>query len=271
MEKQNNIETPAKKEGVFGETLKAQEKFKDIKSPEQEIDEINRQISETEELMAKEKKELAESRAKLGIPEADEESVSVKSYREKINSLTARKKDLEKSNGIVDKTKSGEEDKTEKKETEAEKIKPHEFNDFIEAAEEVARILRERDSQRLDQLTEDPGKIARAISSLKTELSSQNTDTKGVGGAISRIADFINELGEKQPMGAIRDNSESLGKLAYFLTKIDQERQALGGRINKKENASDILSALSRIESAVKNKKAGIYKKLAFIKQYGGR
>lgn len=272
MEKQNNIiETPAKKEEVFEETLKVQEKFKDVMSQEQEIDEIDKQISETEELMAKEKKELAESRAKLGIPEADEESVSIKSYREKINNLTARKKALEKRNGIVDKTKSGEEDKTEKKETEAEKIKPQEFNGFVKATEEVARILRERDSQRLDQLTEDPGKIARAISSLKTELSSQNTDIEGVGGAISRIADFINELGEKQPMGAIRDNPESLGKLAFLLDNIDKERHALGTRISKKENASDILSALSRIESATKNKKAGIYKKLTFIKQYGGR
>lgn len=271
MEKQNNTETPAQKEGVFEETLKAQEKFKDIKSPKQEIDEIDRQISEIEELMEKEKKELAGSRAKLGIPEADEDSVSIKSYREKINSLTARKTDLEKSAGIVDKTKSGEENKTEKKETETEKIKPQEFTNFIDAVGGMARVLRERDSQRLDQLIEDPGKIAGAISSLRSALSSQNPDTDGVAQAIGRIANFIGELGERQTRPAIKENPDSLGKLAYFLGKIDQERQALGGRINKKENTSDILSALSRIESAAKNKKVGIDRKLAFLRQFGGR
>lgn len=268
MEKQDNIETPAKKEGVFEEAPKTQEKFKDIKSPEQEIDEIDRQISGIEELTEKEKKELAESRANLGIPEADEESVSIKSYKEKINSLAARKKDLEKSASIIDKTKSGEEDKTEK---ESEKIKPQEFNDFIEAVEGMARVLRERDSQKLDQLTEDPGKIAGAISSFRSALSSQNPDTDGVAQAIGRIANFIGELGERQIRPAIKENPDSLGKLAYFLTKIDKERHALGARISKKENASDMLSALSRVESAVKNKKAGIGRKLAFFKQYGGR
>lgn len=270
MEKQNNIETPDKKEEVFEETPKAQEKFKDIKSPEQEIDEINRQISEIEELIEKEKKELAESRAKLGTPKTGEESVSIKSYKDKINSLTAKKTALEKSTGIADKTKSGEENKTEKKETETEKIKPQEFNDFIGAVEGMARVLRERDSQRLDQLTEDPGKIAGAISSLRSALSSQNPDTDGAARAIGRIANFIGELGERQTQAAIKENPDSLGKLAYFLVKIDQERQALSGRINKKENTSDILSALSRVESSAKNKKAGIDRKLAFLRQYGG-
>lgn len=271
MEKQNNIETPDKKEEVFEEALKAQEKFKDIKSQEQEVDEIDRQILETEELMEKEKKELAESRAKLGIPETGEESVSIKSYKEKINSLTAKKTALEKSSGIADKTKSGEKNKTEKEEVKAEKIKFQEFNDFIEAVEGMTRVLRERDSQRLDQLTEDPGKIAGAIISLRSALSSQNPDTDGVARAIGRIANFIGELGERQTQVAIKENPDSLGRLAYFLTKIDQERQALGGRINEKEKTSDILSALSRVESAAKNKKAGIVRKLAFIKQYGGR
>ncbi|MEK7157493.1 MAG: hypothetical protein AAB688_00265 [Patescibacteria group bacterium] len=271
MEKQKNIETPDKKEGVFEETPKAQEKFKDIKSPEQEIDEINKQISETGELMEKEKKELTESRAKLGIPGKDEESVSIKSYKEKINSLTARKKDLEKSAGIADKTKSGEENKREKEEVKAEKIKPQEFEDFIKAVEGMVIVLRERDSQRLDQLTEDPGKIAGAISAIRSALSSKNPDTDGVARAIGRIANFIGELGEQQTRTAIKENPDSLGKLAHFLVKIDQERQALGGRINKKENASDILSSLNRIKSAVENKKAGIDRKLAFFRQLGGR
>lgn len=271
MEKQNNIEVSAKKEGADEKSPKKPEELEKNKSPEQEVDEIDREISEIEELMEKEKKELAESRAKLGIQGTDEESVSVKSYREKINNLKARKTDLEKIAGIADKTKSGEENKTEKEKVKAEKIRPQEFEDFIKAVEGMARVLRERDSQRLDQLTEDPGKIAGAISSLRSALSSQNPDIDGVARAIGRIANFIGELGEKQTRVAIKENPDSLGKLAYFLVKIDQERQALGGRINKKENASDILSSLSRIKSAVENKKAVIDRKSAFLKQLGGR
>lgn len=267
MEKQNNIEVPAKKEGASEEPPKKPEELEKNKSLEQEMDEIDREILEIEELMEKEKKELAESRLKLGIQGTGEESVSVKSYREKINNLKARKTDLEKSAGIADKTKSGEENKTEKEEVKAEKIKAQEFEDFIKAVEGMARVLRERDSQRLDQLTEDPGKIAGAISSLRSALSSQNPDTDGVARAIGRIANFIGELGEQQTRVATKENPDSLGKLAHFLVKIDQERQALGGRINKKENTSDILSALSRIESAAKNKKASIDKKLAFFRR----
>ena len=62
---------------------------------------------------------------------------------------------MEKSAGIADKTKSGEENKKEKEEVKAEKIKPQEFKNFIKAVEGMVIVLRERDSQRLDQLTED--------------------------------------------------------------------------------------------------------------------
>lgn len=256
-----------KKETVFNEALKKEEKVQEKKTKEQELFEINKQIETEEDLLSKEKSGLAEKRAKLGLPESDEETASVKSSIEKIEKLKERKADLEKDLGVDEK----KENTFEKGENKAEKIKQQEFNDFIVAVEGVARALRERDSQRLDQLTEDPGKLAGAISSLKSALSSQNPDASSVGQSIGRIASFIGELGDRQARVSAKENPESLGKLAFYLGKIDQERQALGARISKKENSSDILPSLNRMESAVKNKKEGIDKKLAFLRQYGGR
>lgn len=260
-EKINNEETFLdKKETVFNEAPKKEEKFQEKKTKEQELFEINRQIEKEEDLLNKEKSGLAGKREALGLPELDEETASIKSIIEKVEKLKERKADLEK-NFSVD----------EKKENKAEKIKPQEFNDFIVAVENIVRALRERDSQRLDKLTEDPGKLTGAISSLRSALSSQNPDTSGVGQSISRIANFLGELGEQQTRAAMKENPDSLVKLAYFLTKIDQERQALGGRIIKKENAPDIIAALNRLEAAIKNKKAVIDRKLAFMREYGGR
>ena len=130
-------------------------------------------------------------------------------------------------------------------------------------------FLKKRDSQRLNPLIEDPGKIVGAISALEASLSSQTPDTEGAGRAIGSIAEAICELGEKQNRGSVNENPESLKELAFRLINIDKERQALIGRIMKKENTPDILSSLSRINSAVENKKAGIDSKLALLRQYG--
>ena len=65
--------------------------------------------------MEKEKKELTESRAKLGIPGKDEESVSIKSYKEKINSLTARKKIWKKARALPIKPSRAKKIKEKKK------------------------------------------------------------------------------------------------------------------------------------------------------------
>lgn len=63
MEKQNNIETSAKKEGVFEETLKAQEKFKDVKSQEQ-YQPTKEEIEESENIMTDDKREMSHDREK---------------------------------------------------------------------------------------------------------------------------------------------------------------------------------------------------------------
>lgn len=271
-EKINNTETFLdKKESGLNEVLKKEEKFQEKKTKEQELLEITQQISNEEDLLSKEKSSLAEKRAKLGLPEVDEETASTKAIVEKIEKLEERKVDLEKSFSVDEKKENNKENISEKEENKVEKIKPQEFNDFIMAVEGVARTLRERDSQRLDQLTEDPGKLAGAISSLKSALGSQKPDIDSVGKSISRISNFLGEIGERQARVSMKENPESLGKLAFYLGKIDQERQALGARISKKENSSEIMPSLSRIESAVKNKKEAINKKLAFLRQYGGR
>lgn len=271
-EKINNTETFLdKKESGLNEVLKKEEKFQEKKTKEQELLEITQQISNEEDLLSKEKSSLAEKRAKLGLPEVDEETASTKTIVEKIEKLEERKVDLEKSFSVDEKKENNKENISEKEENKVEKIKPQEFNDFIMAVEGVARTLRERDSQRLDQLTEDPGKLAGAISSLKSALGSQKPDIDSVGKSISRISNFLGEIGERQARVSMKENPESLGKLAFYLGKIDQERQALGARISKKENSSEIMPSLSRIESAVKNKKEAINKKLAFLRQYGGR
>lgn len=267
-EKINNTETfLGKKESGLNEVLKKEEKFQEKKTKEQELLEISRQIEKEEDLLNKEKSGLAEKRSSLGLPELDEETASIKAIVEKIKKLEERKVDLEKDLGVDEK----KENTFEKEENKVEKIKHQDFNDFIMAVEGVVRVLRERDSQRLDQLTEDPGKLAGAISSLKSALGSQKPDIDSVGKSISRISNFLGEIGERQARVSMKENPESLGKLAFCLGKIDQERQILGARISKKENVSDVLPSLSRIESAVKNKKEAINKKLAFLRQYGGR
>lgn len=270
MEKINTFEISPKKEGVFENQPETFSELKKEKNTEEEISEIDQQISETERLLEKEKKEIAERRANLGLREMGEESLSMKFYREKINNLTARKTALEKDIGIADKIKSDEENKTKKEKTTAEKIKPQEFDDFIATTKKLTSFFQERDSQRLDRLIDNPERIRGAISSLESSLSSQKPDTEGAGRAISRIAEIIGELGEKQAQGAARESSESLAKLAFLLTNIDKERYALGGGISKKENAPDILPSLSRIESRIQNKKTSIYQKLDMLKRYSG-
>lgn len=267
-EKINNSETFLdKKESGLNEVLKKEEKFQEKKTKEQELFEVNRQIEVEEDLLSKEKIGLAEKRVALGLPELDEETASTKSIMDKIEKLKERKADLKKKLGVDEKVEGSKSDMLENK---AEKIKPQEFNDFILAVEGVARTLRERDSHGLDQLTEDPSKLAGAISSLKSALSSQNLDANSVKQSIGRIANFLGEIGDRQAV-SIKENPDSLGKIAFYLGKVDQERQALGGRISKKENASEVLPSLSRIESAVKNKKEAINRKLAFFRQYGRR
>ena len=267
MEKQNNIEVPAKKEEALEEPPKAREELEKKKSPEQEIDEIDREISEIEELMEKEKKELAEKRAKLGLPETDEESVSMKYFAGKIKNLTA-KNSFGKQRWCCQQKEAGEE---EEKETKTEKIKLQEFEDFIATTKRLASFLKERDSQRLDRLIDDPERIGGAISALESSLSSKSPDTEGAGRAIYRIADIIDELGKKQTGGVLRENPDSLGRLAVLLINIDKEKHILGGRISKKENASDILPSLSKIESATQNKRTKIYQKLDLLKRSVGR
>ncbi|NUQ57747.1 MAG: hypothetical protein HUT38_04680 [Candidatus Paceibacter sp.] len=292
MEELNETKNSIKNKGEEADFEKLPEspnKLKQKKTPEQEIDEINRQILETEKLIENEKKNLAEQRAKLGLPEKNEESASLVSYKEKINKLSAKKEELEKSgnrgngnfNGggvIADAAGEGrgEEEPEKEKQKEApnentEKIKPQEFNNFIEAAEGVARVLRERDSQGLDQLTDDPGRIAAAISSLRAAAGSQKPDIDGLKRSIGRIAEFVEGLGERQTRAGIKENPEMLGKLAYFLIKLGQEGHAAGGRIIKKENGAEIMPTIGRLEAALKDKKALIDKKMAFLKQYSGR
>ena len=270
IEKPSDNETN-KNEAGFEDLQKATEGLKKEKIPEQEINEINQQISEMTALIEKEKNGLAEIRAKLELPETHEESVSIKSYQEKIKNLITRRTAFEKSVGVSDKIKARKENKTEKEETKTEKIKPQEFDDFIAAIKKLSSFLKERDSQKLSSLTEDPGKIAGAVSALESSLVSQNPDIDSVVASISRIADVIGELGKNQPQTAIRESAESLGKLAFILTNIDKERQGLGGRIGKKENASGILTALSKIGSITQGKRAAIYQKLDLLKRYGGR
>lgn len=272
-EKINNTETfLGKKESGLNEVFKKEENFQEKKTKEQELLEITQQISNEEDLLSKEKSGLAEKRAKLGLLESDEETASMRPIVEKIEKLKERKADLEKSFSVDEKKENNKENISEKEENKAEKIKPQEFNDFIVAVEGVARTLRERDSQRLDQLTEDPSKLAGAISSLKSTLISQNPDASSIGQSIGRIANFLGEVGDYQARASVKENPDSLGKLAFYLGKIDQERQVLGVRISKKENSSDIMPSLSRVESAIKNKKESINRKLAFFRQqYGGR
>lgn len=104
-----------------------------------------------------------------------------------------------------------------------------------------------------------------------SSLVSQNPDIDSVVASISRIADVIGELGKNQPQVAIRESSESLGKLAFILTGIDRERQGLGGRISKKEDTSNMLAALNKIGSAAQSKRTAIYQKLDLLKSYGLR
>ena len=182
--------------------------------------------------MEKEKKELAEKRAKLGLPETDEESVSMKYFAGKIKNLTAKKTALENSADVASKKEAGEE---EEKETKTEKIKLQEFEDFIATTKRLASFLKERDSQRLDRLIDDPERIGGAISALESSLSSKSPDTEGAGRAIYRIADIIDELGKKQTGGVLRENPDSLGRLAVLLINIDKEKHILGGRISKKK------------------------------------
>ena len=101
-------------------------------------------------------------------------------------------------------------------------------------------------------------------------MISHNPDTEGVGRAIGRIAEFIGELGEKK-QASLREDPKSLSKLAFYLRNINEKGHILGGRISKKENAFDILPALSRLESTTQRKMAGIKQKIDLLRQIGGR
>ena len=271
-EKLNSLKSLDKKEDNVERLPETQEKMKEIKTPKEEIEEIEIDIAKTEDLLGKEEKEIAEKRVSLGLLEVDKnnESASAKDLKEKIKTLSERKKDLEKSVGIENKKQAEEENKLEKEETKIEKIKEREFGDFIAEVKKMATHLRERDSQKLNQLTENPEKINGAVAELDASLISHNPDTEGVGRAIGRIAEFIGELGEKK-QASLREDPKSLSKLAFYLRNINEKGHILGGRISKKENAFDILPALSRIESTTQRKMAGIKQKIDLLRQIGGR
>ena len=97
-----------------------------------------------------------------------------------------------------------------------EKIKSQEFDDFIATTKKLTSFLKERDSQKLSSLIEDPEKIAGAIGALEASLVSQNPDIDNVTASISRIADIIGELGKNQSQMAIKESAESLSKLALY-------------------------------------------------------
>ena len=237
------------------------------KTAEEKIRMIELEIAETEDLLEKEETEITKKRSSLGLSTGVNEvdSISIQTLKEKMEKLLKEKSILE------EKTGDGGNKEVGTKESGAEKIKTVEFDGFMATARRLAGHLKERDSAGPNSLMEDPDKVFSAVSSLNSALGSQNPDTMAVGRAISKIADIIGELGEKQNRTSLKENPESLSKLAGILANMTRESQMLGSRINKKENVSDMLPALSRIEATTNRKTVALGQKIELLRRYGGR
>lgn len=232
-----NQELPKKltPEGIEQQKKNLEQKDEKTEQPIEKDDstllsDVNEKIEKKTQIVEDTKNKIDEIRNGLGLPPSDEIPPSVKTEEEAINKLNQEKNNLESST-----------QRSEASEESQENIKRFEGNlksvidDISTKSKTMLDALYERQQQQFTPL-QNPDEFQGIVSHLKNIKNFDGKfDINGldqINENIQKISRLIENMNPKNTGGGVRDNPQSLEKLAYgaktFSASLDEAGRNLG-------------------------------------------
>lgn len=195
------------------------------------LSDINKKIENKNQINEDTKNKIDDIRNKLGLPTSDEIPPSINTEQEAINKLNQEKLNLENKSKISKVNQESQNENTKRFESNLRSV----IDDISTKSKTMLDALYERQQQQFTPL-QSPDEFQGIVSHLK---SIKNFDGKfDVNGLeqinenIQKISRLIENMNPKNTGGGVRDNPQSLEKLAYgaktFSASLDEAGRNLG-------------------------------------------
>lgn len=144
--------------------------------------------------------------------------------------------------------------------------------DLAEAVKKLYIGFSERDKDNFNPLIypEDIGKLLSSAQGLENIADNLKTDESYLSGAISKITQVIEEIGNASQRGGVNEDEDSLTRMSYLLSDIENQCDTVlnvAGTIDNFDTAS-LRASVSRLLESTQDKRLFVGRKLEAFRDY---
>jgi len=191
---------------------------------------INEKIENKNQIATDTKNKIDDIRSQLGLSLSYELPLSIKAEQETIDKLNQEKSNLENQNKISEVNQESQNENTKKFEGNLRSA----IDDISTKSKTMLDALYERQQQQFTPL-QNPDEFQGIVSHLKTIKNFDGKfDINGLGQInenIQKISRLIENMNPKNTGGGVRDNPQSLEKLAYGAKSFSASLDEAGGNL----------------------------------------
>lgn len=215
----------------------------------------------------------------IEMPRSDGQSAFVKpenfqvwiSHLRDEQDLTKAKEELDNTFGNEERKKEKSPEDLEEERVQAERLKTNLY-DLAETVKSLYVGFSERDKDNFNPLIypEDIGKLLASAQNLESVADNIKANEEYLSGAVSRITEVIEEIGNVNQRGGVNEDEDSLNKISYLLQNVEDQCNtvsSVAGGIDKYDVIPLRMSVNKLLETA-QDRRFYVARKLEAFRDY---